>query len=303
MSNNRPDIPGATSIVRLGLYLLEENVGHGSMSVVYRAHQTLTGETVALKILKSELLTDRQSVHRFTTEGRLLSHLSDPPHPHIIGFRDMGDAQFDPPIDQFSHPYLALEYFPGLTVRQILQKKGAIPEHYVVELIAQAAEALAYAHTFPGLIHGDVTPGNIMVNLDLWHGKILDFGYARHALSTRAATASSKDDDIAGTLSYMAPEQLQAQAGLDGRADIYGLAVCMFEMLSGRPPYVANSWDDMMHLHTTAKRPSLRALVPDVSPRTEGIVDWGIELDLRFRCPSMAQFAAELRALQFRTTQ
>src|SRR5215472_12495326 len=220
---------GAFSInSQVGFYRIEERLGEGGMGVVYRAIDTKLGRSVALKIIKPELLQD-EGLTRFEREAGLLASLN---HPHIAaihGMEESGGTQF-----------LVLEYVAGPTLADRLLR-GALSIREAITIARQVAEALEAAHA-KGIIHRDLKPANIKISSD-GKVKVLDFGLAK---SVRQARASSEDDPtvsmpsdltsemtIVGTAAYMSPEQAAGKE-LDTRTDIWAFGCVMYEMMSGK---------------------------------------------------------------------
>jgi serine/threonine-protein kinase len=265
---------------RLGGYVLEAELGRGSMGVVYRAHAVAQGTTVAVKVLLDALSTDISFITRFIREARIISRLR---HPNII---QVFDAGRDGP-----HIYFAMEYFEAVTAAHLLRQQQRLPVSLVVAIAEQAADALDYAHVAGHLVHRDIKPENLLVN-DREQVKLLDFGLARiegmHGI-TRAGT-------VVGSLYYVCPEQLQGYT-LDGRADVYALGVSMYEMLTGQRPYVGQTLLEMSDaiLSATATPPS--QLEPSVPPELERVIARAMarELDQRYR--TAGELRDDLRAL------
>lgn len=261
----------------LGHYRIEAKLGEGGMGVVYRARDEHLQRDVAIKVLAAGTLADRVARDRFRTEALSLSRLS---HPSIATVYD-----FD---TQEGVDFLVLEYLPGQPLSRSLAA-GPLPEAEVVRLGSQVAEALVAAHA-AGVIHRDLKPGNLMVLPD-GHVKILDFGLAKlRAPASEAAGASTTTGVVAGTLPYMAPEQLRGER-VDGRTDLYALGVVLYEMTTGQVPYgetTALRLADAI-LHAECAPPS--RLRPGVSPGLEGII-----LRCLAKDPARRYQAAELLA-------
>jgi serine/threonine protein kinase len=266
---------------QLGDYVLEAELGRGSMGVVYRARHSTRAKTYAVKVLLEALASDMSFVTRFTREARIVAALR---HPNIIRVFDAGR--------QGQHLYFAMEYFPGLTAGQMLKERGRLPIGQAVEIIAQAADALEYAHTEGHLVHRDIKPENILV--DRWYrAKVLDFGLARveglHSI-TRTGT-------VVGSLYYVSPEQLLGHK-LDGRADVYALGVSLYELVTGSRPYRGQTLTEMSQaiLSGVATPPS--QLEPAVPAELERIIATALARDLSQRYRSAGEMCSDLRALQ-----
>jgi eukaryotic-like serine/threonine-protein kinase len=270
----------------LGDYVLEAELGHGSMGVVYRARHAAQNKPYAVKVLLEALTTDMSFVTRFTREARIVGKLH---HPNIVRVYEAGR--------QAQHLYFVMEYFPGSTAGQILKERGRMPVGQAVEIIAQAADALDYAHTQGHLVHRDIKPENLMV--DRWcRVKVLDFGLARveglHSI-TRAGT-------VVGSLYYVSPEQLLGQQ-LDGRTDVYALGVSLYELVTGVRPYRGQTLTEMSEaiMNGVATPPS--HIEPSVPPALERIIFRALARDLTQRYSRAGELYMDLRSLQIASGQ
>jgi serine/threonine protein kinase len=212
----------------LGHYRIVEKIGAGGMGEVYRAHDERLERDVALKVLPSGTLADESARKRFRKEALTLSKLNHPHIAHVYDFDTQEGADF-----------LVMEYVTGATLKDKLAE-GPLPEKAISRLGAQVADALEAAHE-QGIVHRDLKPGNIALT-DKGQAKVLDFGLAKLAQSkaevAEAATVESLTQTVgvAGTLPYMAPEQLRGE-GIDGRSDLYSFGVMLYEMATGRRPF------------------------------------------------------------------
>ncbi len=200
-------------------FLIEDEVGRGGMGVVFRCLDALHERRVALKLLAPHLLSDSHALARFQREAALVATLN---HPHIADFYEFGE--------ELERPYIVLEWIEGKSLRDLLASKGELSLDVGLKLVNQLATALDYAHTY-GVIHRDLKPANIMIRDD-GHAKIVDFGTA--LLET--APSLTTTNFIVGTPLYMSPEQILGKP-LDGRSDQYCLALIVYEMLAGEPPF------------------------------------------------------------------
>src|SRR6266581_4143561 len=204
----------------LGGYQLEEEIGHGSMGVVYRGKQIALGREVAIKVLPQSLAKDVSYVARFIREAHIVAGLN---HPNIVQIYDAGQ--------QNGLLYFVMEYVQGPTIGSLLRLDGTIPQHVAAEYAAQIAEALDVAYSERNVIHRDIKPENLM--LDRWGKmKVMDFGLAR-ALGQQKITVAKT---LVGSLYYSSPEQIWGQE-LDNRSDIYALGVVLYEMVTGYRPF------------------------------------------------------------------
>ncbi len=208
---------------KLGPYEILDEIGRGGMATVYRARQANMDRMVAIKIIHKAISSEQTSLDRFRREARLIAKLE---HPHILPVYDY-NGEHDP-------PYIVMRYMPTGTLKDIL-KREPLRLDEVVFLIRQIASALDYAHR-QGVIHRDIKPSNIMVDSE-GNAFLTDFGIARMVEGTQGLTASGM---AVGTPGYMAPEQGMG-LNVDGRVDIYALGVMLFEMLTGKLPYQAET--------------------------------------------------------------
>ncbi len=237
-----------------GRYEVRALAGVGAMGSVYRVHDRELGEDVALKVLKPELLTDPSVLDRFRSEVRLARRIS---HPSVVRTHDVGDVD--------GLVFLTMEYVEGLTARELLDDRGRLEVDSVVALARQLADALAAAHA-QGVIHRDIKPQNLLLD---GQGvlKVMDFGVSR-----LAGPAGGADTGLLiGTPAYMPPEQLLGEH-IDPRADLYAAGVVLFECLTGRLPFVADTLGARIArvLHEGAPAPA--DLRPDIPPALSAIV-------------------------------
>jgi eukaryotic-like serine/threonine-protein kinase len=266
---------------QLGDYILEAELGRGSMGIVYRARHARQGGHFAVKVLLDALVTDQSFITRFTREARIIAALS---HPNIIRVYGAGR--------QGQYLYFVMEYFRGVTAGHMLKERGRLPVGQAVEIAAQAADALAYAHAHGNLVHRDVKPENLLV--DRWcRVKVLDFGLAR----VEGLQSITRIGTVVGSLYYVSPEQLLGQQ-IDGRSDVYALGVSLYEVLTGLRPYRGQSLSDMSKaiLGGVAVPPS--QIEPAVTPELERIIAKAMARDLDQRYADGADLCADLRAFQ-----
>jgi uncharacterized protein YndB with AHSA1/START domain/tRNA A-37 threonylcarbamoyl transferase component Bud32 len=214
-----PPSPAELS-TRLPNLEVNEILGHGGMGVVYKGRQPLLERNVAIKVVRPDLLSDPESQRRFVAEARALAKLE---HPYIVTVYDFGKAG-----DLY---YLVMQYVEGASLRSRIAGK-TVSQRDVLDFIPQVGEALQHAHD-NGIVHRDVKPENVLVD-DRNRVRLVDFGLAK--LFGARAAADSSDSTVAGTLGYMAPEQIAMPDKVDHRADIYSTGVVCYEMLTGQLP-------------------------------------------------------------------
>jgi serine/threonine-protein kinase len=266
-------------------YRIVERLGGGAMGVVYKAEDTKLRRFVALKFLPDELSKDRHAVERFQREARAASALN---HPNICTIHDTGEHQ-----DQ---QFIVMELLEGRTLKHRI-KGQTLETEQVAKLGMQIADALEVAHA-KCIVHRDIKPANIFVS-DRGQVKLLDFGLAKllHPASEETLTQSETEaQGLAGTLPYMAPEQLQGQS-VDARADIYALGVVLYEMATGQRPFREQSSARLIAdiLHNPPPQP--RRLRPGVSPRLEEAILKCLEKDPENRYQTAKELAVDLRRL------
>ena len=269
----------------LGHYRIAERIGAGGMGEVYRAHDEHLNREVAIKVLPSGTLSDESSRKRFRNEALTLSRLN---HPNIATVHD-----FD---TQAGVDFLVMEYVPGTTLSEKLAA-GPLPEKEAARLCVQLAEGLTAAHE-RAVIHRDLKPGNLRLTAD-GRLKILDFGLARlvQPLSSDAETETlTQARAIAGTLPYMAPEQLRGER-VDARSDVWAAGVVLYEMATARLPFEGKTsavlTDQILHGHAT----SPQRLQPRLSARLADIILKCLEKDAENRYQSAKELQVDLRRL------
>lgn len=224
------------NLVLNGRYELLERVGSGGMSVVYKAKDRALGRIVAIKMMHESFTSDEAFLKRFQQEAHAAANLA---HPNIVTVHDIGQ-------DGFKH-YIVMEFVEGQTLKQIIRSyDGApLPISRALDLIIQVCNGIGYAHR-ANLVHCDVKPQNVIVTLDE-RVKVADFGIAR-AIST---TTQQQVSQIWGTPQYFSPEQAAGDAPSPA-SDVYAIGIILFEMLTGRLPFAAESHTAMAlkHLHT-----------------------------------------------------
>ena len=268
-----------TGEVVAGRYELEELVGSGGMSSVYRALDRLLERNVALKILHPHYGDDAEYVERFRREARAVAQLS---HPNIVTVIDRGEAD--------GQQFIVFEYIDGESLKQLVDRNGPLPARRAIELGLQVADALAFAHQ-AGLVHRDVKPQNVLVTED-GEAKVTDFGIARSLDVEHGVTQTGT---VLGTSNYLSPEQARGQT-VTPATDVYSLGVVLYELLTGDVPFPGENFVAVAMKHINEPPPSLLEQRPDVPVRVVHAIERALAKDPADRFPTMEAFAAELRA-------
>ena len=247
------------------------------MATVYLAYDEVLDRYVALKVLSHLFVDDEEFVERFKREAKVGAALS---HPNIVSVYDLGETQN-------GSYYMAMEYVPGGTLRDLLSEKGFLASGRAVEIALQVAEALSTAHAY-GAIHRDIKPQNILLP-ETGGVKVVDFGIARAA----AFSQMTRTGHVLGTLCYMSPEQ--SKGGPVGpQSDLYSLGVVLYEMLTGRLPYRADTASlvagNILRGHL---RPP-KEVNPTVPEKLSGITVRLLAHDPKQRYPDASSFIADL---------
>ncbi|OQW31756.1 MAG: hypothetical protein A4E19_00065 [Nitrospira sp. SG-bin1] len=265
----------------LGRYKVLKELGRGSMGVVYLGKDPTIQRFVAIKTMRLDEIDDREKLQevkaRFFREAESTGRLS---HPNIVTIFDAGEE------DDLG--YIAMEMLQGTTLTQWSRKPNLLPIEKVISILATVADAMDYAHQ-QGVVHRDIKPANIMLTADDVV-KIMDFGIAKMATSSKTQT-----NIVLGTPTYMSPEQIAGKK-VDGRSDIFSLAVVMFELLTGRPPFTADNVSALLFAIAHTPHLSVRAIRPDIPPVIKDLLDRALQKDPALRYRRAGEFAAELRS-------
>jgi len=259
-----------------GNYQLERELGQGGMGAVYLAKDSGLNRHVALKILRSDLGSDPSFATKFLEEVEVTASLA---HPNIIRVFTLGE--------QDGRLYLVMEHLDQPSLEDSMQTKGKIPEKEVLEIGMGIASALQFAHEETGLIHRDIKPGNILFgrgNIS----KLADFG-----LAAGARSALGQQDEIWGTPYYVSPERLLREPE-DIRSDIYSLGATLYHALAGRPPFDADTAEEVAKRHISDRPPPLRSLCPEAQEQTVFTLDKCLAKKTYDRWTSYAELIGQL---------
>jgi serine/threonine protein kinase len=252
----------------ISCYELQGKLGTGGMGTVYRAKDTRSGQTVAVKLLHPHLASDPEYVRRFKREARIARELNSPNIVRVLDFGQDGDNQ-----------YIVMEYVEGQTLGQLIQKQGPLPIAQAVSIASQAAAALDEAHKH-SVVHRDIKPQNIIIAPN-GVVKVTDFGVAR----VTGETTMTQHGTFMGTAPYMAPDHIFG--GVDTRSDIYSLGIVLYQMLTGAVPFNADTPWATLELHKSASLPPVNGLRADAPPWLVRITNRCLEKrpDRRFQSP------------------
>ena len=260
-----------------GRYAVTARIAHGGMATVYRAMDTRLDREVALKVMHAELARDEDFVRRFIGEAKSVARLS---HQNVVAVFDQGaDGPF---------LYLAMEYVPGRTLKELLRDNGRLPPAMALGIMTGVLDGLAAAHA-SGIVHRDIKPENVLLTAD-GRVKVADFGLAR----AHAAAGHTRTGLLIGTVAYVPPEQVTGDS-TGPRGDVYSAGVVLFEMLTGRPPFRGDTPLSIAYQHVNSGIPAPSTLVPGLPPAVDQLVLAATRRDPLRRPADAAEFARAVR--------
>ncbi|MBA3455954.1 MAG: serine/threonine protein kinase [Deltaproteobacteria bacterium] len=274
----------------VGKYKIRDQIGEGGMGVVYRAEHVMLGSAVAVKVLLPQFTKDPGVLERFFTEAKAASAIQ---HAGITAVFDFGRVADD-------QAYIVMELLRGEDLTSFLRRQGKLDPSLAAEIVAQLLAALNAAHV-AGVVHRDLKPDNIFLVRDTGapggiRVKVLDFGIAKLVGNPQGVKpkTTTKSDTILGTPSYMAPEQCRGGVEIDARADLYAVGCILFELVTGRPPFVAEGQGEIMAMHIYEAPPRLSQFERSLPPELEALISKMLAKSPDDRTPSAAWALAAL---------
>ena len=245
-----------------GRYEMEGLLGHGGMADVRKARDVRLGRTVAIKRLRADLASDPTFRARFRREAQSAASLN---HPSVVAVYDTGEETATDGSG-ISLPYIVMEYVEGRTLRDILREGRKILPERALEIVSTVLTALDYSHR-AGIIHRDIKPANVMLT-PTGDVKVMDFGIARAIAD--ASASMTQTAAVIGTAQYLSPEQARGEQ-VDARSDLYSTGCLLYELLTGRPPFVGDSPVSVAYQHVREEAPAPSTLDPEISPEIDAI--------------------------------
>jgi serine/threonine protein kinase len=273
-----------------GKYRIERAIGAGGMGIIVAARHEQLDQRVAIKFVRGETLGNEEGVQRFLREARAAVRLRSE---HAARVLDVGTLET-------GEPYMVMEYLEGNDLGHVLNERGPLPVEVAAEWVAQACEALAEAHA-AGIVHRDLKPQNLFLSRTVGgadHVKVLDFGVSKSVESlTNGPGALTRTSAILGSPLYMAPEQMRSSRDVDARADVWALGIVLFELLTKRWPFEADTLPALC-LKVVGEPPqSLSELRPDLPPVALAVIARCLEKNPQDRFANAAELASALAPL------
>lgn len=280
----QPDLPAKSNIeilhqTRFGIYENLELIGRGGMADVYKSIHPKLNIPVAIKILPERLTSENEFRRRFAREALVVSRLQ---HPNIVRIFDSGE--------QDGRHYMVMDYLPGKDLDHLIRSVGKLPLTQVLPLIQQIASALDYAHT-QGFIHRDIKPSNILLDSLGTRAVLSDFGIAK---ITDAHTVMTITGYMLGTFDYIAPEQIQESAHVNGKADIYALGVMVYQMLTGELPFKQVNPGALLIAHLNQPAPDASEILSDIPPHVAIAIQKAMAKKPEERFATATEFVLEI---------
>ena len=259
-------------------YFVESRIAGGGMATVYVAHDLRLDRRLALKVMHASLAQDPTFVQRFINEAHSVAKLS---HPNVVQVFDQGEDQ--------GHVFLAMEYVPGRTLRDMLKERGRLTPRDALNTMAPVLAALGAAHQ-AGMVHRDVKPENVLITED-GRVKVADFGLARAVEQSNQGL--TRTGTLMGTAAYLAPEQIE-KGTADARSDVYASGIMFYELLTGSQPHTGETPIAIAYQHVTEDVPRPSHFLPNLHPEVDALVTKGTERDPRYRPSNAGQYLAKV---------
>ena len=272
-----------------GRYEVGELIGRGGMAEVHIGRDTRLGRTVAIKALRTDLMSDPTFQARFRREAQSAASLN---HPSIVSVYDSGEETItgaDGTV--YRIPYIIMEYVEGHTVRDLVRDGAALPIDEAIEITIGVLNALEYSH-HSGIVHRDIKPANVMLT-PTGAIKVMDFGIAR--VLTDTSSTMTQTQAVVGTAQYLSPEQARGEA-VDARSDLYSTGCLLYELLTGKPPFTGDSAVAVAYQHVGEHAPVPSSIAPDVPEALDRIAMKALAKDRDERYSSAAAFRSDLEA-------
>ncbi len=263
-------------------YEMGEVIGRGGMAEVRRGRDLRLGRTVAIKSLRVDLVTDQTFQARFRREAQSSASLN---HPNIVAVYDTGESE----VNGVSVPFIVMEYVEGKTLREMLREEPSISTETALQITEEVLRALDYSHR-AGIVHRDIKPGNVMMT-EAGQVKVMDFGIAR-AMGDAGQTMT-QTSMVVGTAQYLSPEQARGETA-DARSDLYATGCVLYELLTGRPPFIGDSLVSVAMAHVKEAPTPPSALNPSIPPAVDAVVLTALAKDRLQRYQSAAEMRADL---------
>jgi serine/threonine protein kinase len=259
-----------------GRFRLEEQVGSGGMSSVYRAFDPTLERHVAIKLMHRDISNDADQLERFRREARAVAQLN---HPHVVTVIDAGEDD--------GNPFIVFEYVEGETLKDRIRRLGRLPVAEAVAYAVEIARALECAHSHM-LVHRDVKPQNVLIDPD-GRAKVTDFGIAR-SLEAQGLTATGR---VLGTTDYVSPEQALGHE-VTAQSDVYSLGIVLYEMLTGEAPFQADTQVAVAMKHVREPLPDVQRRRPEISAALASVVERATAKETKNRYATVAEMVHDL---------
>ena len=268
-----------------GRYEIGALLGRGGMAEVHVGKDVRLGRTVAVKMLRPDMARDPSFQVRFRREAHSAASLN---HPSVVAVYDTGEDTFDGnPV-----PYIVMEYVDGSTLRELLSSGSRLVPERALEILDGVLNALAYSHQ-QGIVHRDIKPGNVMLTRD-GQVKVMDFGIAR-AVADAGATMT-QTSAVIGTAQYLSPEQARGEQ-VDARSDLYSAGCLLYELLTGRPPFIGDSPLSLAYQHVGEAPVPPSELDPDLPPGIDAVVLKALTKDRAARYQTASAMRADIASV------